>query len=53
MLEEPVKPGGILSKWSLLKLTGEAYKDFGDLASWRATLWEGDQQVAEQRSFLW
>jgi len=53
VLEESVGPGGILSRWSTVKLTGEQYKNFGDLASWRATLWDGDQQVAEQRSFLW
>ena len=23
------------------------------LAAWRATLWEGSQQVGEQKSFLW
>jgi hypothetical protein len=53
VLEEPVKKGGILGNWSFLKLTGEKYKTFGELAAWHATLWEGDRQVAEQRSFLW
>jgi hypothetical protein len=41
------------SKWSALTLTGEDYKKFGELVAWRATVWEGDQQLAEQRSFLW
>ena len=53
VIEEPVKHRGILSNWSFLQLAGEEYKKFGELAAWRATLWDGAQQVAEQRSFLW
>ena len=41
------------SHWSSLTLGGEAYKKFGEVSAWRVTLWNGDQLVAEQKSFLW
>ena len=53
VLEESVRPRGFFSTWSRVSLTGEAYTKFGELSAWRATLWDGEQQVAEQKSFLW
>jgi hypothetical protein len=53
LLEEPVRPRGLFSNWSHTTLTGEEYEKFGELSAWRATLWEGDQLIAEQKSFLW
>ena len=44
---------GRFSKWTGLILTGESYEDFGDLVSWRASLLDGTNVVAEQKSFLW
>jgi len=41
------------SKWTALTLSGDAYKKFGELAAWRATLWQGEKLVNEQKSFLW
>ena len=41
------------SKWTTLNLKGEEYKKFGELAAWRATLWDGEKLVSEQKSFLW
>jgi hypothetical protein len=52
VLEEKVRPG-FFSKWSSLSITGEQYKAFGELISWRATLWYGTNQLSEQKSFLW
>ena len=52
-LEQPVKKSWWFSRWSSAALSGEAYKEFGELYAWRATLWQGDRLVAEQRSFLW
>jgi hypothetical protein len=49
----PVKFRGLFSSWSRVSLEGEAAKAFGDLSAWRATLWDGDQLLAEQKSFLW
>ncbi len=52
-LEKPVTPGGWFSHWAKFDLLGEAYKDFGRVTAWRATLWEGDRLLGEQKSFLW
>ena len=52
VLEETVKPG-VLSQWTSLTLAGDDYKKFGDLISWRATLLDGTNVLAEQKSFLW
>ena len=51
-LEQPVQPGSF-SRWTPLTLKGESYTNFGELISWRATLLQGTNVVAEQRSFLW
>ena len=52
-VETPVKPPGFFSKWSAVQVRGEDYSRIGELRSWRATLLDGDQVLAEQRSFLW
>ena len=52
-LEGPARKSGWWSNWSKLKLEGEAFRQLGELQAWRATLWEGDQLLAEQCSFLW
>jgi len=52
ILEQAVKPG-LFSKWTALTLGGDEYKDFGEVAAWRVTLWAGDQLLGEQKSFLW
>lgn len=52
-LEMPVKYRGLFTSWTKISLTGDAYRDFGELSAWRATLWEGDKLLAEQKSFLW
>jgi len=44
---------GFFSRWTSFTLTGDDYKKFGPLAAWRATLWNGDQLLSEQKSFLW
>jgi hypothetical protein len=51
-LETEVKPG-FFRQWTELTLSGEEFKNFGSVTAWRATLWDGDRQVAEQKSFLW
>ena len=52
-LEETVTHRGWFANWSKLQLTGEAWKQFGELSAWRASLWSGDKLLAEQKSFLW
>ena len=41
------------SRWTDLRTEGEAYRQFGQLAAWRVTVWDGELLLAEQRSFLW
>ena len=41
------------SRWSAVTLAGPAYKEFGEVTAWRVTLWDGEQLVGEQKSFLW
>ena len=40
-------------RWTSLKLEGEDFKKAGEITAWRASLWQGDQLLAEQKSFLW
>ena len=40
-------------RWSSLTLDGDSFRKAGEVIAWRATLWEGDKLIAEQKSFLW
>jgi hypothetical protein len=51
-LEAEVKDG-YFSTWTPLPLTGEAYHQFGAVTAWRATIWDGERLLGEQKSFLW
>jgi len=52
-LDYEIKPGGWFSHWTYLPILGEDFKKFGRVSAWRATLWEGDVLLSEQKSFLW
>ncbi len=52
VLETEVTPAFFRS-WTSLKLEGDNLKKFGSLVAWRVTLWNGDQLLGEQKSFLW
>lgn len=52
-LEQPVKPGGWFSHWTTLTLSRKDYQALGSVTAWRATLWEGDRLLGEQKSFVW
>ena len=51
-LETEGKPGW-LGRWTSLTIGGDDYKNFGEVTAWRTTLWDGDQLLGEQKSFLW
>lgn len=53
VLEQPVEAKGRFSRWSSLALEGEAFKNAGGVIAWRATLWQGEDLLAEVKSFLW
>jgi hypothetical protein len=40
-------------RWTPLTLDGDSYRRLGDVVAWRASLWDGDTLLAEQKSFLW
>ena len=52
-IEAEVKPGSGSSRWNGVALMGEDYKAFGDVTAWRVTIWDGETQIGEQKSFLW
>lgn len=53
-LEAPITgKRGWFSTWNSISFTGKEYKNFGEMTAWRVTLWDGDKQVSEQKSFLW
>ncbi len=52
-LELPVNKKSHFSQWTGFQIDGEDFKQFGQLVAWRVTLWEGDQPIASQQSFLW
>ena len=52
-LEQTVKPGGWFGHWTTLNLTRQDYQALGSVTAWRATIWEGDRLLGEQKSFLW
>ncbi len=52
VLEQTVTPK-MFHHWISLTLAGHPYKKLGTLAAWRATLWNGQEKLGEQKSFLW
>lgn len=52
-IEQPLGKPSIFRSWTLIKVTGKPYQELGNLIAWRVTLWNGEQQLSEQRSFLW
>lgn len=52
VLEQVVKPPTHFSQWTGLTLGGEQFRNF-EMVAWRATLVDGTNVVAEQKSFLW
>lgn len=53
VIETAVKSRWGSSGWAELKLNPEAYQQLGGLTGWRVSLWDGETQLAEQKSFLW
>jgi hypothetical protein len=52
-IEAPVSGRGTRRRWSSVTLGGDSYRRSGVVLAWRAVLLDGEQVVAEQRSFLW
>jgi hypothetical protein len=52
-LETSLRRKGWSSRWARVSVRDEAYREFGEMIAWRASLWDGDKLLAEQKSFLW
>ncbi len=52
ILESPLPARGTRG-WTPLTLDAAGYRDVGDIQAWRATIRNGDQVLAESKSFLW
>jgi len=53
VLEKKVEKSKWYSRWTNVELSGEEYRQFGEVTAWKVTLWEGDWPLAEYKSFLW
>ena len=53
VLDKEVKPGGWFYHWSEIRISPAEYKRLGSVAAWRVSLWEKDELLGEERSFLW
>ena len=53
ILTVSVKSGAFGGGWAALTLDGDTYQKSGEVQAWRATLLDGDAEIAESKSFLW
>jgi hypothetical protein len=51
-LETDIKPPAF-RHWDSMTLGGTDYQKIGQVVAWRATMWQDDIKVSEQKSFLW
>jgi len=52
-LELAVRQKHWYSHWASIPMKNADFKSIGQVTAWRATLWDGDQLLDEQKSFLW
>ncbi|MBM3844700.1 MAG: hypothetical protein FJ405_00240 [Verrucomicrobia bacterium] len=52
-LEKALDSKARFQRWQRLEVRAQDYSSFGELISWRATLWRGETLLAQQKSFLW
>jgi hypothetical protein len=52
-VESEVKPDRLGSTWSRVMLSNEVLRGAIEVTAWRASLWDGDRMLTEQKSFLW
>jgi hypothetical protein len=48
-----LKSGGMFSRWAGVTVPVADFNRLGSIVAWRVSLWDGEQQLAEQKSFLW
>lgn len=52
-LERAVPRSRWFHRWNSITLDRDGFQQVGEVVAWRATIWEGDKLLAEQKSFLW
>jgi len=52
-VEKPLIKETFFGHWMKLKVDEQQFRELGTLLAWRATLWDGDKLLSEQKSFLW
>jgi hypothetical protein len=53
VMTSALKARGGYSQWARVRLTEDTYHALGELVAWRVTVWEDENLLAEERSFLW
>jgi hypothetical protein len=53
VFETDIEPRRLFSSWGELHLGKKLYDEIGQIQAWRATLRDGDLELAELTSFLW
>ena len=53
VIERIETTSGRRTHWTPILIDAATYKTFGQPESWRVSLWQGETQVGEQKSFLW
>jgi hypothetical protein len=53
VLAKAVQPTGWLGTWTYFLLEKNDYKKLGEVTAWRVSLWEGNQLLGTEKSFLW
>ncbi len=53
VFEAPLAKGAVIGKWTAVPITGQQYKDLGEISGWQVTLWDGETLLGRQASFLW
>lgn len=48
-----LKSGSPFSRWAGITVPVEDFNRLGSIVAWRVSLWDGEKQIAEQKSFLW
>lgn len=52
-LEQTGLKKGFLGNWGAITFDRAVFTESGEIIAWRVTLWKGDEQISEQKSFLW
>ena len=52
-MEQKVGPGLIRTQWTPILLDAKTYRSFGQPEAWRVSIWQGEEMLGEQLSFLW